>query len=318
VNSSRSAYRQVFDEQRILESAPRNLEHQATLPGVNLPSFFADFGTVSTAKYWGGEARFDSTGGNLFVDPVAPTVSDALSIRPLPVEHPDMDAALALRLFRSVCESLGTDALWLRTPDMQGPLNTAGLVVEQEELLIAMHTEPERVSEFLGVVTEFLVGYARHFREATGDRVCGFIWPYTFFPASCGLSLTEDLMPLLSPDTYRRFAVPYLRRLSDEFGGLQIHCCGHWGRHAATLKESGARIRAVEFHHPFTRIEELTCLAAETVFIPYVSLDKQDEFRSSVDFYEHLLRSTDSSHRYWFAFPDDGADAIAFASRHGF
>ena len=123
------AYRQSFDDAKILSEAPRFLKAQAAQPGLNLPSFYPDWGTISTAKYWGGTPRFDSTGDNIFVDPVAQTVDEARVLDPLPVADPTMDAHRALELWRALCQRLETDALWLRTPDMQGPLNTAGLVM---------------------------------------------------------------------------------------------------------------------------------------------------------------------------------------------
>ena len=125
-------------------------------------------------------------------------------------------------------------------------------------------------------------------------------------------------MPLLSPDLYREFGIPYAKRLSDAFGGLLIHCCGDWGRHAESLAASGIAIRGVEYHHPFTTIEELEPLAEGAVFVPYLSLEKQDDFASQAEYYEHLLNHTPDSYRFWFAFPDESEEATAFATAHGF
>jgi hypothetical protein len=318
VNSTKAAYRQIFDDARILASAPVQLRHQATLPGVNLPTFFADFGTVSTAKHWGGTTRFPEAGGNIFIDPVASTVTEALAIAPAPPDRPDLDAHRALRLYRALRESLPTESLWFRMPDLQGPLNTAGLVMKQDELLMAMVTEPESVHRFLRGIAEWMVAYVRYCRDASGGRLCGYIWPYTFFPADLGVAITEDLMPLLAVETYREFALPYLRALGRAFGGLQIHCCGRWGRHAPTLREAGVPIRAVEYHYPFTSLEQLACLAPETVFVPYITLDQQREFGSATAYYDHLLRTTDERHRFWFAFAEDTDEAVAFARSRGF
>ncbi len=72
-------YRQTFDDAEILRKAPKHLVVQASLPGTNLPSFVADFGTVSTAKYWGGQNPLRlPTGGNIFIDPAAQTLDEAL------------------------------------------------------------------------------------------------------------------------------------------------------------------------------------------------------------------------------------------------
>jgi hypothetical protein len=318
VTSTESAYRQHPDEEAMLEMAPENLRAQAELPGCNLPAFFADFGPISTARYWGGKVRRDEESENIYIEPRVDSIEEALRLERRPVDDPQMDAARGVRLYRKLSERLQTDQLWLRTPDVQGPLNTAGLIVNQTQMLMGAHTEPERLRRFLDEITEFLIDYVRFCAESTDGKVCGFIWPYTFFPVDLGISLTEDLMPLLSPGMYRQFGLPCLERLAEEFGGLHIHCCGDWGRHAPTLAESGLPVRAVEFHHPFTTIDELECLAPDAVFVPYLAVDQQDEFENLPGFYEHLLETTGEDHRYWFAFPEDSEEAVEFARRHGF
>jgi hypothetical protein len=313
VYSTAHEYRQCFDDGTILAQAPLHLQAQARLPGMNLPSLFCDWGTVSTAKYWGGKVQFDSTGGNIFINPIAQTIDEALARAPFAVDDPSMDAAHSLSLFQQLSHELQTDALWLRTPDMQGTLNTAGLVMDQEEMMVAMFTDKAKVHVFLDKVCDLLIRYARYLRQGTGNRVCGNIWPYTFFPGELGISLTEDLMPLMSADLYREFGIPYLWRLGSELGGLHIHCCGDWGRHAENLAAADLNIKAVEFHYPFTQVQELACLADRAVFVPYIMLDQQAEFASVTEYYRHLLASTDKCHRFWFACVDDSLDSIAFA-----
>jgi hypothetical protein len=314
VYASDHNYRQCFDDEQILTQAPLHLRAQARLPGVNLPSFYADWGTVSTATYWGGTPRFDSTGGNIYVDPVAQTIDEALALEPLLVDDPALDAHRGIRLYRQVAEQLGTDCLWLRTPDMQGTLNTAGLVMNQEEMMIAMYTDPRKVHAYLDRVCDFLIDYARYLRRETGSKVCGNIWPYTFYPAEVGISLTEDLMPLISADLYKEYGIPSLHKLQDALGALHIHCCGDWGRHAQNLQEAGLDIRAAEFHYPATRIEELAPLAEDTVFIPYILLDRQDAFASVTEYYRYLIEETEC--RYWFACADDSPEMLAFAEEY--
>ena len=298
--------------------APANIESQASLPGINVPAFFADFGTISTAKYWGGNARFDSTGDHIFIDPVVTSCRDALGIKPRPADAPDLDAALALGLYRAVCRELDTQDLWLRMPDLQGPMNTAGMIVNQEDFFVEMYTDPDPVHKLLDRVTSFTIDYVRYIHEESAGRTCGYVWPYTLFPCDIGLALTEDLMPLLSPEHYKEFGVPCLERLSSEFGSLQVHCCGEWGRHVDSLAEADINLLAAEFHYPFTKIEELEPLADSTVFVPYISLDKQSDFASNTEYYEYLLKDTGEDHRYWFAFHEDSSEACEFAAEHGF
>ena len=322
LTTSQEYYRQSFDDETILSKAPRQLEFQASLPGTNLPSFYPDFGTVSTAKYWGGQTHFDSTGGNIFIDPVAQTLDEALKLKPLPVDHPRMDPSHGLRLYRQLCQRLETDCLWFRSPDMQGTLNTAGLIMNQEQLLVDMHSEKARVHAFLERVSDFLIEYALYLRKQTADphhpggKVCGNLWPYSFVPDALGVSFTEDLMPLLSPKMYREFALPYLKKFQEALGGLHIHCCGDWGRHARTLQEGGLKLIAMEFHYPLTRLEELECLADQTVFIPYLLDYRQERFQNTAEYYRYLIEESSSNYRFWFACTEETPEMLKFVEAY--
>ena len=310
-------YRQSFNDEVMLGKAPKNLEFQAGLPGINLPSFFADFGTISTAKYWGGSDHFDSTGENIFIDPAAQTLDEALKLKPLPVDHPEMDGAHGLRLYHQLCQALQTDALWFRSPDMQGTLNTAGLVMNQEQLLVELSSEKAKVHALLERVSDFLIEYALYLRKESGGKVCGNIWPYSVLTDSSGVSFTEDLMPLLSQKMYKEFGLPYLKKFQAALGGLLIHCCGGWGRHAPTLHEAGLKLLAMEFHYPLTRIEELECLADQTVFIPYILLYQQECFQNTAEYYRYLIENSPANFRFWFACTEETPEMLEFVRKYG-
>jgi hypothetical protein len=298
----------------MLAETPRQLQAIADLPGATSPCFHADFATISTARYWGGTATFGS-GSNLYIEPVARNLREALELVPAAVDDADQDAAHGLRLYRQLCEALQTDRLWLRTPDFQGVLTTAGLIVEQTELLMGVVAEPDLAHEFLGRVTDFLIEYGQYLRRESGDRLCGNIWPDTFLPSDVGMSFTEDFMPLLSPSTYREYALPALRRFQEAFGGLHIHCCGEFGRHAQTLADPSLNLLAVEYHHPLTKLEELAPLAERTVFVPLLNGWVRGGFRNTLEYFEHLLANTPDHYRYWFIVSEDTPEAREFVTR---
>lgn len=307
-------YRQSFAEATILEQVPRQLQAIADLPGLTTPCYHADFTTISTARYWGGVPTYGS-GTNLYIEPVARNLQEALELVPAAVEDPEQDAAHGLRLYRQLCEQLGTNELWLRTPDFQGVLTTAGLIVEQTELLMGLVTEPDLAQEFLDRVTNFLIEYALYLKRESGERVCGNIWPDTFLPCDLGTSFTEDFMPLLSPDTYREYALPILRRFQEAFGGLHIHCCGQFGRHAQTLADPSLNLLGIEYHHPLTKLEELAPLAERTVFIPFLNGWTRGGFGHTLEYFEHLLANTPEHYRYWFIVSEDTPEARGFVGR---
>ncbi len=93
--------------------------------------------------------------------------------------------------------------------------------------------------------------------------------------------------------------------------GLDIHNRGVLTV-AKNLRDADLKIHAVEFHYPFTTIEEICVLGEEMVFIPYIMLDKQDRFSTTEEFYRYLLNET--GHRYWFACAEDTLEMIEFAA----
>ena len=285
--------RQDLSDAQFIAAWNRGLEALGSLPGFNPASIFPDFGTISNPRYWGGRVSVEPGSGNPYIHAVAQTIEEALSLKPRPVDDAEMDGARAMRLYRELGKPV-----WYRTVDNQGPLNTAGLVLKQEELFMAMVEEPELVSQFVEGVTDFLIELWQWQRDQCGSRLCGSIWPYTFLPADLGMTLTEDLMPLLSAERYEEFGIPALQKINRATGGLLIHCCGVWGRHAPALAAAGIKLRAIEFHYPFTSIEELEPLAGETVFIPYIALDRQSRFKTIPEYWRWLM--TNTPHRYWF------------------
>ena len=149
-----------------------------------------------------------------------------------------------------------------------------------------MMEEPDKVHAFLDRVCATNLQFMRELRLEIG-RADGNIWPYLWLPGRFGVGITEDMMPLLGVDAYREFGIPYLRRIADEFNGVFIHCCGEWARHAPTLASSGILIRGMEFHHPFTRFEDIREPLRGTVFVPYFAGFKSSEFPD----YPSYLRS---------------------------
>lgn len=304
---------QTADDAARRHAAVEGLRQQQDWPGWNLPSFFPDYGTVSQAIHFGGTVRV-SDAGLPYIEPAVTTMDQALALKPRPFDDPELHVAQATRMYHELRQAgVGDGELWYRTVDTQGPMNTAGQILQQEELLMAMHDDGSRAAAFLERITEFCIALWQWQRQQAEGRVCGSIWPYTFLPPEVGVSFTEDMMPLLSPEIYERFGIPLLRRVQQEFAGLHIHCCGKWGHHVPTLLGSGLRIVAMEFHHPYTTIDELIPLAeAGTVLVPYIAMEKQQRYRSVWEYYRDLLARTSSRVRFWFCLHEPADEAIAF------
>jgi hypothetical protein len=310
------AYRQLFDHAHpnlgeVADAAAGCIRADLESGEANvLPTVYCDFGTISTAKLYGGRV-IPPTGDSLVhIEPVVREPGELPGLAPCPFEHSDFQ--LALDLHRMVCDRMATEDVYLRTPDFQGPMNTLGLVMDQQELLMGMYTDPETIHSALDGVTTTLIDYHKRLRrELGGGKVVGSIWPYTILPEELGASLTQDLMPLLSPELYSQFELPRLKRIADAFGGVQIHCCGRYGQHLEVLRDADINILGLEFHHPFTTFAELHAVFGDSiVYIPYL-FGECNDYADYVAFANNLIRQGTPRTRFWFAQAEGWCDTDA-------
>lgn len=299
-------YRQMSDMARAAEMAAENILSNAQYPGYNVPRVVVDYGTVSTAEYWGGKVHLP-VGGCLSIEPIIHDADDSGKFSPRAPE--DGDAKKGVELFRAVCKRLGTERLYCSTIDFQGPLTTAALLWEQTDFMVAMYTEPEKVHALLSRITDHLIETFQYYIKESGHRVCGNLWPYIWLPDDIGVGITEDYMPLLSAEMYREFGIPYVERISKAFGGLFIHCCGEYEHQIENLKNAEIHLLGLEFHYPHTRPEVLfEAFGNSTLFVPYISPKGFETFSSRSEYFRYLRSVCRDDTRLWFILDPDEAD----------
>ena len=313
-------YRQMEDEDEMVKVACEVL-HEDIADGVPLPTFLADFGTVSTAALFGGAivpANPDS-GAMKYIHPVTDDVAEVLAMTPRRFEESDFQKGLDL--YRRVCATLGSEApdgVFLRTPDFQGALNTLSLVVNQTELMVAMVERPEVVKAALNHIVDILIAYYKRFyAEAGKGRVLGNIWPFIVLQEQYGVVLTEDYMPLLGAEHYEEFGLPPLKRVSDAFGGVHAHCCGNYRQHLKAMRASGVKYLGLEVYYP-ERMEDVYATFGDSVYlVPGLTAVGQREFGSVAALIRSWKGMPHARGRYWIPWcyewgdVDDLRNAIA-------
>jgi len=91
-------YRQIDDDDLIVENAARTILASALLSDAYLPWFGPDFGTISTAIYWGGEV-VQPEGGNVFIKPVIHSAEQVSEHYPLAPEAGHCPRAIKLNCY---------------------------------------------------------------------------------------------------------------------------------------------------------------------------------------------------------------------------
>lgn len=97
---------------------------------------------------------------------------------------------------------------------MIGPFSLAARLLDVSEIMIDCYDEPDMVHTVMKKATEFLISYARAFREAGAD----------------GILMAEPVAGLLSPSLEEEFAAPYVKEIIDavQDDGFAViyHNCG--------------------------------------------------------------------------------------------
>lgn len=80
-----------------------------------------------------------------------------------------------------------------------GPYSLAGRLLDMTEIMVLCYEEPELVETVLKKTTEFLIKYAKAFKEAGAD----------------GIAIAEPAAGLLSPGLIAEFSTPYVKQIRD-------------------------------------------------------------------------------------------------------
>ena len=284
-------YRQK-DPEQMVEMATQQIGNWEA-SGSNVPPVFVpDFGTVTMARPWGGLVK-KTDDGQIFIDPVSGNIDEILDIEPAP----NGDIQLAVDLYNEVKRRTGRDDIRFVTPDYQGVLGTASQIMAQEELMVAMYTDGEKVHKFLDLVCRRNIQFMKDLQAKV--RVDGNVWPYIWLPQEIGVVVTEDFMPLLSPEMYRDFGMPYLRRMGQEFGAVFIHSCGSWIQHAEMIRDSTIPYLGVDHCYPYTKLEDIQAVLPNWVLQPGYEFFKTLEYADFPAYLDAMIQKRQGDTCLW-------------------
>lgn len=234
-----SVRERLLDPELYLRAQLEEIEQQAAVRGDYLPTLCPSLGVVAIPSAFGC--------------PVVWSDDDFPAARPIQGGDPERVFDLALpsvtdgllgRVLEYTAYFRERTGLPIRVTDIQGPLDSAALILGHTEFLLAMHTAPHAVDCLLELVTDLTIDFVRAQREAAGEFVPCLFQPW--MPDGTGLSLSNDDGVMISPEFHDRFCVPRLNRISREFGGIYLHSCGSW-EHLLPSLENIENLRGLEF-----------------------------------------------------------------------
>ncbi len=200
-------------------------KHLATVEDDYVPYFMPWFGTGVLASGFGCQIKLQPGPGN---DPAvaAPCITSPADAARLKMPDPYRDGWMP-RVLDAIDYARAHSDLPPGLTDMQGPLDTLGLMCGQARLFEWMYKEPRMVHELFELVTEAFIEWVKVQKKHIGeplDRSNGLqgVWS----PAGVGIWESDDDLVLLDPGLYREFVVPCVSRIFEAFEGGSVHFCG--------------------------------------------------------------------------------------------
>jgi hypothetical protein len=173
--------------------------------------------------------------------------------------------------------------------DLQGPMDTAYLVWDSSEFMMAMYTNPKEVHHLMRLATDLTIDYIKE-QRARSPQFVACHYPPLWLPDGQGIAISDDALAVLSPKTYEDFALPYVNEMSEEFGGIFIHSCGNFVHQLDNLEKVNG-LRGLNFgasEMPFDAVWER--FNGKTAIIPHLGLNKEIHFDTRRDYIEHILK----------------------------
>lgn len=156
---------------------------------------------------------------------------------------PDLSASSAMKLVMEgidyfLHETRGE--IPISATDTQSPLDTSTLIWEINNFFETMFVNPEVVHHVMNLVTETIIEFSKQQSEKIGKPWAQPGHLMLSAAGGPGLSISDDNIVMVSPETYTEFVVPYNERIAAAFGGLAVHSCGNFERQLpALLKTKG-------------------------------------------------------------------------------
>jgi hypothetical protein len=167
----------------------------------------------------------------------------------------DLDALDRTGLIPRVIEFIGyaremltpVPQVHLFMPDLQGPMNTAFLL-RQQDIFLDMIDDPGWYHRLMEVICEVYIRLTRRLKAELGEPLDEG-YHGAMYMATGGARVVDDVSIMLSPGQYEEFSLPYARKCLAPFGGGWVHSCGDIS-HQLDFYLNAPEIKCVNFGEP--------------------------------------------------------------------
>ena len=121
-----------------------------------------------------------------------------------------------------------------------GPMEIAAKLMGYELLFTAAYEDQERFDRIIDLAFNAYVLFYEKQKELCGDLFMPYsMGAHNWAPKEVTVSVSMDVMNMLSKDFFERYALPSMRRIADKYGPVTTHSCGSYPQLIPSICESG-------------------------------------------------------------------------------
>ena len=209
-----------------------------------LPGFWSEYGMCTEPSAFGAKCRWEEA--NL---PHAEKLSlelDQLCALKKPDVRKDGLLPFIVNRLRNTQPQIQEMGHEIKFAVARGPLNIASFLMGTTELMMAMMEEPEKVHQFVGMLSDFLTDWIEYQMEQ--------------FPTIEGILLLDDIVGFVGDEQCREFVVPYFKKIYGSFDAKVnfLHNDAAGLVSAPYLPEMGVNLFNFSFEHSIAQMKQLT------------------------------------------------------------
>jgi len=121
--------------------------------------------------------------------------------------------------------------------DIQSPLNNATYIVDTSNFLISIIMDPEKVTQFLGLLADLMIGFYKEQEKLIGPALVKPGHGFASSPIFEGFGMSDDNLIMVDAESYLNFVRPAFEKVGKAFSGPVLHSCGNFSDKAEMLKE---------------------------------------------------------------------------------
>jgi hypothetical protein len=239
------------------------LEKRAMIEDDYIPSLYPGYRQNMIPSGFGAREIIKQNATQYWTEPLIKKVEDISSMPEFDINKKNCALSLLLENIKYFREET-KGYLPIHLSDSQDAMANASSLMDINDYFIAMYSNPEQVHALHKLCNNAIIQFIdAQIEAAQGDYIGMNTFWFSWIPPGEGLSLSIDVLAMVSPENVKEFVLPYLDVLADRYKGILLHSCGNWTHNMKAIK--GTRgLKGIDFGVTESSLEEAINTFGET------------------------------------------------------